>query len=390
MTNNFYDIAVIGAGSIGMATGYYLAKQNVSVLLIDAFDPPHDQGSHFGDTRIIRHAYGEGRDYVPLALRSQELWNDLEKKSHLKIFSQVGAMGFGAEEDSPFINEAIESGHHHNLEIYRYTGKELRQLFLGLNIPDHFHGFYEPNSGFVFSENCIQAYRELAIHHGAHISFNNPVLDIKATANKVNIQTKYENFTAHKLIISAGAWTNELTTKLDLKLPLVPSRQSVAWFDANEALFNMNTFPVFMVELPKDEDSAIYYGFPSINKSGLKIGRHDFVDPIHPHTINRQFGFKKSDEGHLRSFLNKYMPEASGKLNKGIICMYTRTPDGHFIIDKHPAYDHIIIAAGFSGHGFKFASGIGETLSQLALTGISDLDLSLFQINRQSLKVKDE
>lgn len=383
---NKYDVIIIGAGSMGMATGYYLAKHGVHVLLIDAFDPPHDQGSHFGETRIIRHAYGEGREYVPLALRAQELWNELEKKSYLKIFSQVGAMGFGAKGRSPFINEAIGNGYDHNLNIDYFTGSELKQQYPGLKIPNNFHGFFEPHSGLLYSEICIQAYRELASHFGAQMSFNNPVKNIKAHADIVEIEAENDTFIAHKLIISSGAWTNELTTKLGLTLPLVPSRQPVAWFEADETLFNMNAFPVFMVELPEDEDSAIYYGFPSIDNSGLKIGRHDFENPTQPHTMNRRFGFLENDEAHLRKFLNKYMPNASGELKKGVICMYTRTPDGHFIIDNHPVHEHVFIAAGFSGHGFKFASVVGEILSQLAISGQTDYDISLFQINRSSLE----
>lgn len=386
MHNNRYDVIVIGAGSMGMATGYYLAKQGVQVLLIDAFDPPHDQGSHFGETRIIRHAYGEGREYVPLALRSQQLWDALEKKSHLKIFSQVGAIGFGAKDSSPFIDEAIESGKAHQLDVNYFTGPELESQFPGLQVPEHYHGFYEPHSGLLYSDNCIQAYRELAIEFGAHVSFNNRVIGLKADDESVEVTTEKGIFTANKLIISAGAWTNELTSKLDLELPLVPSRQPVAWFKADETLFNMNRFPVFMAELPSSEEHAIYYGFPSVDQSALKIGRHDVEDAIDPDTMNREFGFKDSDEAHLRMFLDKYMPNASGPLEQGVICMYTRTPDGHFIIDNHPTYDNVLIAAGFSGHGFKFASVVGEILSQLVICGETEHDISLFKLDRASLQ----
>ncbi|RDW19745.1 N-methyl-L-tryptophan oxidase [Oceanobacillus chungangensis] len=383
-----YEVIVVGAGSMGMAAGYYLAKQGVKTLLIDAFDPPHDQGSHFGETRIIRHAYGEGREYVPLALRSQELWNELEKKTHLKIFTQAGAMGFGPKGNAPFIDEAIASGIEYNLEVDHLSGAEMKDRFPGLNVPDDYNAFYEPNSGFLYSENCIQAYRELAEHHGAELSVNNPVVDIEAYEDGVKVVTNKDTFTANKLIICSGAWNKEILAKLDLDLPLIPTRQPVAWFEAEESLFNVNNFPTFMVEVPSGDTRAIYYGFPTFGGCGVKVGRHDFVDIIEPETMNREFGSDPNDEGHIREFLDNFMPKASGALKKGVICMYTRTPDGHFIIDKHPQHSHISIAAGFAGHGYKFASVVGEILSQLAVKGETEHDINIFRINRPSLQEK--
>ncbi|ASN05768.1 N-methyl-L-tryptophan oxidase [Virgibacillus necropolis] len=381
-----YDVIVVGAGSMGMSAGYYLARQGVKTLLIDAFDPPHDQGSHYGDTRIIRHAYGEGREYVPLALRSQVLWDELEKKTHHKIFMQCGAMGFGPKGDAPFIDEAIISGKEYNLDVEQLTGAEMKKQFPGLYVPDDYNAFYEPNSGFLFSENCIQAYRELAEYHGAEFSINAPVEDIEAYEDSVKVITKKGIFTADKLIISAGSWSGKIASKVNLKLPLIPSRQPVAWFEADESLFNANTFPTFMVEVPSGDTKAIYYGFPTFGGCGVKVGRHEYVDPIDPSTMNREFGSGENDEGHIREFLDRFMPKASGELKKAVICMYTRTPDGHFIIDKHPEHSHISIAAGFSGHGFKFASVVGEILSQLAMSGETDHDISIFKLNRPSLK----
>ncbi|WP_339184050.1 N-methyl-L-tryptophan oxidase [Oceanobacillus sp. FSL W7-1293] len=381
-----YDVIVAGAGSMGMAAGYYLARQGVKVLLVDSYDPPHDQGSHYGETRIIRHAYGEGREYVPLALRAQELWNELEKKTHHKIFTQVGAVGFGPENNAPFIEEAIASGKEYHLKVEQLTGTQIREQFRGLHVPDNYSGFFEPDSGILFSENCTQAYKELAIHHGAEVSFNNPIKDIEAYEDTVKVISEKGLFTSDKLIISAGSWCGKLADKVGLKLPIVPTRQPVAWFEANEALFNSNVFPAFMVEVPAGDTRAIYYGFPTFNGCGVKMGRHDYVHAIDPDTMNREFGTDENDEGHLREFLNQFMPEASGPLKKGMICLYTRTPDGHFIIDKHPGYPHISIAAGFSGHGFKFASAVGEILSQLAVTGETKHDISIFKLNRPSLK----
>ncbi|WP_308425577.1 N-methyl-L-tryptophan oxidase [Oceanobacillus indicireducens] len=335
-----------------------------------------------GKHELSRHAYGEGREYVPLALRSQELWEGLERKSHLKIFTQAGAMGFGPQGNAPFIDEAIASGKEHNLHIDFLSSAEIKERFPGLNLPDDYIGFYEANSGFLFSENCIAAYKELAIHHGAETSFQNPVIDIETSDRSVSVITENATFTGDKLIISAGAWSGTLSEKIGLKLPLKTTRQPIGWFEANEALFNLHNFPTFAAEVAINGSKALYYGFPSFGGCGLKIGRHDYEDVIDPSTMNREFGSDIHDEGHLREFLDTFMPEAAGKLKKAAICIYTRTPDGHFIIDQHPEHAHVLIATGFSSHGFKFASVVGEILSQLAMHGVTEHDISLFKLAR--------
>ena len=326
----------------------------------------------------------------PLHFGLRNLWNELEKKSHLKIFTQVGAIGFGPEGESAFIDEAIASGKSYNLEIDLLTGKEMNERWPGLTVPDDYIAFYEPNSGFLYSENCIRAYRELAAHHGAEFSMNNPVVDIEAYEDGVKVITKNGVFTADKLILSGGAWSGKIAESLDLHLPITPTRQPVAWFEAEESLYNTNTFPTFMVEVPNGDSKAIYYGFPTFGGCGVKVGRHEYVDEIDPDTMNRDFGSDDNDEAHIREYLERFMPQANGALKKGAICIYSRTPDGHFIIDKHPAYPHISFAAGFAGHGFKFASVVGEILTQLALTGETEHDISIFSVDRPALKTPVE
>ncbi|WP_445491202.1 N-methyl-L-tryptophan oxidase [Niallia sp. 03133] len=376
-----YDVIVLGAGSMGMAAGYYLAKQGVDVLLIDAFDPPHTYGSHHGDTRIIRHAYGEGREYVPLAIRAQALWDELGKISKKKIFEQTGVLGFGPK-GSAFIDEAISSAEEYSLQLELMNGYEIGKRWPGITLPTDYMGCYEPASGVLFSENCISAYRELALELGADLLTNTPVEDIEAFPNAVKVYTKEAAYHAKKLIISGGAWNKKLLSTLQLDLPLQPKRQTVGWFKSDEALYQSSKFPAFFVDMP----TGVYYGFPSLEGSGLKIGRHDFGQDIDPDTMDREFGNFPEDEGYIRSFLKTYMPQAEGELRQGRVCIYTKTPDEHFIIDLHPQYAHISIAAGFSGHGFKFASVVGEILSQLAIEGKTEHDISLFSIKRKTLQ----
>nr|P23342.1 RecName: Full=Monomeric sarcosine oxidase; Short=MSOX [Bacillus sp. NS-129]BAA01410.1 sarcosine oxidase [Bacillus sp.] [Bacillus sp. (in: firmicutes)] len=378
-----FDVIVVGAGSMGMAAGYYLAKQGVKTLLVDSFDPPHTNGSHHGDTRIIRHAYGEGREYVPFALRAQELWYELEKETHHKIFTQTGVLVYGPKGGSAFVSETMEAANIHSLEHELFEGKQLTDRWAGVEVPDNYEAIFEPNSGVLFSENCIQAYRELAEAHGATVLTYTPVEDFEVTEDLVTIKTAKGSYTANKLVVSMGAWNSKLLSKLDVEIPLQPYRQVVGFFECDEAKYSNNAhYPAFMVEV----ENGIYYGFPSFGGSGLKIGYHSYGQQIDPDTINREFGAYPEDEANLRKFLEQYMPGANGELKKGAVCMYTKTPDEHFVIDLHPKYSNVAIAAGFSGHGFKFSSVVGETLAQLATTGKTEHDISIFSLNRDALK----
>jgi N-methyl-L-tryptophan oxidase len=378
-----YEVVIIGAGSMGMAAGYFLSKQGTEVLLIDSFDPPHSNGSHGGETRLIRHAYGEGREYVPLAIRSQELWNELQKETTETIFKQTGVLGFGPS-GSAFIKEAVASAEQYHLQLDLLNSEDIHARWPGITLPDGYSGCYEPASGVLFCENAIKTYRSLALDLGAHLLTNTPVMNLEINETHHKIHTKERIYTADKMIISAGAWNGKLLSQLGIDLPLQPKRQVVGWFEAPESLYNEKVFPGFFVDMP----TGIYYGFPSFDGCGLKLGRHDVGQEVDPDAINREFGIFPGDEENIRQFLDMHMPHAAGKLLKGKVCMYTKTPDEHFIIDSHPQYKSIAIAAGFSGHGFKFASGVGEILSQLITNGETKHDISLFSISRPSLMSK--
>lgn len=376
-----YEVIVVGAGSMGMAAGYYLAGQGVDTLMIDAFDPPHANGSHSGDTRLIRHACGEGYDYVPLALRAQELWDDLQAKTNERIFMKTGVVTFGPAE-SLFVQTAIDGGQEYDLNLETLSADEIGARWPGITVPDDQIGCYEPDAGVLFSENAIRTFRRLALEKGADLKVNAPVVNIEVFDCSVKVETEMESFTADKLIISGGAWNKKILDDLDLKLRLQPSRQTIAWFESDDALYKADDFPGFFADVP----TGVYYGFPSIDGSGLKVGRYDNGEEIDPLYYNQEFGALEKDENDLRGFLGEYMKDANGRLDVGRTCMFTNTPDENFIIDKHPAHDHIAIAAGFSGHGYKFSSVVGEILSDLVTTGSTSQDISLFKATRPSLQ----
>ncbi|QQK81056.1 N-methyl-L-tryptophan oxidase [Salicibibacter cibi] len=379
--NTDYDVIVVGAGSMGMAAGYYLSRQGAKTLLIDAFDPPHANGSHHGETRIIRHAYGEGREYVPLAIRAQTLWNELQEESGESLFEKTGVLGFGPE-GSPFIDEAIASSKEYSLSLDLLDADEISTRWPGIQLPKGYKGCFEPDSGVLYSEKCIRAYRRLAEKNGVHIVPNTPVKNIEADKDSVSIETDDATYTAKKGIISAGAWNKDVLAHLNLDIPLQPTRQTTTWFESDPSLYEADVFPAFFVDVP----SGVYYGFPSFDGSGLKIGRFDIGQKTEPAYVNREYGIYPEDEGHVRKFLDTYMPQAAGNVKQGRACIFTRTPDEHFVVDLHPKHSNIAIAAGFSGHGFKFASIIGEILSQLALDGHTEHDISIFSMTRPALQ----
>ncbi len=371
-----YDAVIIGAGTMGMAAGAHLAKQNVKTLLIDAYDPPHHHGSHHGDTRMIRHAYGEGRQYVTLVKRAQQLWEELEKESGYTIFEKTGVLGLGPS-DSTFLLETIASAKTQDLPLQVLSSLEVKEKWPGISIPDNFIGCFEAESGFIYCERAIQAYREIALQNGAALLTNTPVQQIDLKHHEwVKITTADTSFMTKTIIVTAGAWAAKLLP--DLNLPIQPLRKTVGWFDTPEGTYDSGNFPAFYVE---DKDK-MFYGFPNLHNAGLKIGRTDGGQAIDPNQHTQNFGKYDSDEGELRQFLSTYMPEANNRLNKGKTCLYTRSPDSHFIIDRHPEHPNAIIACGFSGHGFKFGSVMGEVLSQMAIKGQTDYDISIFSLKR--------
>ncbi|SEN89536.1 N-methyl-L-tryptophan oxidase [Amphibacillus marinus] len=371
-----YDVIIVGAGAMGLATGYYLTQKGVQVLMLDAYDPPHEQGSHGGETRLIRHAYGEGRGYTPLAIRSQGLWDELQQLVRLPILKKTGVLSF-AQTESSFIKEIQASAHDHHLPLQLYNHEQLKQRFAGLRLPKAEHmGCFEPSSGVLYVDQALRSYRALAIEAGAHLKVNHPVDHLKINKDDIIVYSRGKVFTGKQLLLATGAWQPTWFKTLNLNVKLTVKRQMIGWFEANEALFDASVFPGFTAET----ETGLFYGFPSIDGSGVKVGRHDYGTPVNPNHFDRDFS--AADEAELRSFLTTWLPEAAGRLIKGKTCLYTMTEDEDFVIDCHPEHSHIWLAAGFSGHGFKFASGIGESLADRMVNKTTIQDLAMFSINR--------
>jgi sarcosine oxidase len=372
------DVIVLGLGAMGSATAAHLARRGASVIGFDAFEPGHANGSSHGETRIIRKAYFESPDYVPMLGRAYELWRQLEAESGEQLLTINGALNIGSTE-SGFVTGATRSAREFGLNVEELDSRDVNDLFPGFQLPDDLVALYDPEGGFLRPERCTAAHLATARQHGATLRFSTPILEWGADSNGVFVRTATERVTAAKLVITAGPWSKSVIS--DWEAPLVVWRIVNVHFDSTAPdRFAPEQCPVFLMEVPEGH----YYGFPVLPGQGVKIGRHDIGAVCTPDTIAREV--RENEVAMLRNVLDTYMPGASGPVIRTLTCMYTNTPDQHFVLDHHPSHDNVIIGCGFSGHGFKFASVIGEILSQLALDGSSQLDIDFLAASRLAQK----
>jgi N-methyl-L-tryptophan oxidase len=375
-----FDTLIIGAGSMGMAAGYYLSKAGNRVLLIDAGNPPHDTGAHHGSTRLIRHAYGEGAGYVPLALRAQTLWHELEEQARTTVFARTGVTNIGLASD-PFLQKVQQSAAQYGLQLETLSGAEAGKRWPAWQLSAEQVVCFEQDAGVLFCERAIRGYRELATALGATLLPDTQVthIDVRGQGSVSVTTDQGEQFTGRDVIVCAGKRTRRLLVALGLDVPVTRLRKCFAWFESAQKVFTPDVFSGFIAE------SAVghFYGFPDLDGSGLKIGRHDGGQPVSDDAPLAPFGDEASDLADLQSFLQLHLP-AAGKLRTGKVCEYDVTPDTDFIIDRVPGCPNVHVATGFSGHGFKFASAIGEALAERIVQGESRVDLSMFSCGRFS------
>ena len=377
-----YDVMIVGGGTMGSAAAYFLSKQKLKVLVIDQFTIPNDRGSHHGHTRMLRLANGNGGRYVPLGIEALQLWRELEQETGKSLYKQTGALTVGFP-GSEFVTETIESAVKFQMNHEVLSAAQIMERWPGISIPEDYYGCYDPEAGFLFSEEAIRTYKEQAIFYGATVLENEKVLEVNTVGDYCHVSTEKVVYQADKLIVTAGAWAKELLKPLDLPIQVI--RKTIGWFKPNEEHIYSEDFPVFVFDTKND---GHYYGFPDFDGSGVKLGRMDLGYETKADTLDREFGTYEDDEGDLRRFLEIYMPSAAGQLLDGKVSMFSNTPDHDFIIDFHPEHSNIVFAAGFSGHGFKFASVIGSMLAEMIVEGKTSRDISFLRLKRFKTAVK--
>jgi len=370
-----YHVIVVGVGGMGSATAYHLARRGKRVLGLEQFDIPHDMGSSHGHTRIIRLAYYEHPSYVMLVRRAYELWRDIQSEAGEQLLHVIGSIDAGPA-DSWVFKGSLQSCLEHDLPHEVLTGTELNQRFPGYHLPHDTMAVFQSDGGFLLPERCIVSYVEAAQAHGAEIHGREKVLDWEAIGDGVRVTTQRAVYEADRLVITAGAWTYKIVAQVGGLA--VPERQVLAWFQPfRPELFTPERFPVFNVLVPEGR----YYGFPVYGIPGFKVGLyHHLEETADPDEMDREC--HPHDEQVLRAFTERYFPDAAGPALTLKACMFTNTRDKHFIIDLHPDYEQVSFAAGFSGHGFKFASVIGEIMADLAERGVARHSIELFRLDR--------
>lgn len=376
-----YDAIVIGLGSMGSAALYYLAKQGMNVLGIEQFGPLHEKGSYSGYSRIIRKAYFEHPDYVPLLEAAYNEWDHLEQTSGSNLFHKTGLL-YIDQKNGPIGNGVLDSATKYQIEIDSLDVEKAKTDYPFFSLLEDSRILFEKNAGFLDVEKSLTILHQLGIQHGAECRFYSPVKSWKFTNNDVMVTLENgEEILSHKLVICGGAFTQKLVEKISL--PLKITQQLLVWIETNLSEKEESELPCWTYCTPGD--SRIFYGFPKLNHKnapiGLKIAYHSPGETINPTFLSAIP--KKEDLDKILGFLEKYMPGVFKKVVATKNCLYTNTPDEHFILDYLPdTDDRVIIATGFSGHGFKFIPAIGKIIMEWTALDIPHVNIDFLNSNR--------
>jgi sarcosine oxidase len=371
------NIIVLGLGAMGSATAQHLAQRGHAVLGFDQFTPPHTHGSSHGETRIIRQAYWEDWRYVPLLLRAWELWRQLEADTGQSLLQLTGGLMIGRP-NSALVQRSTLSAEKFNLPHEILSRAEVQRRHPAFHLREDMVALWEENAGYLNPEACVQQQLDQAARHGADLHCNEPVTAWEAhPSGGVTVTTPQGQYSADHLVITAGPWAGEVLAALNL--PLTVLRQVVYWFEPQAHAEYFDRLPIYIYD--SEDNQPEMYGFPSAPGSlGVKVALHGAPLVCTPATVDRSV--HADEEQAMRRRLATTMPLLNGRLLRAETCLYTMTPDKHFLIDRHPHHPQVSIAAGFSGHGFKFANVMGEILANMATGQPVGFDLGLFSLNR--------
>ena len=375
------DVIVIGVGSMGAPTCFYLARQGHRVLGLEQFDIPHDQGSHAGQSRIIRKAYFEHADYVPLLERAYQNWNYLEQLTGNQFYFRTGLV-YAGKPDSVLNRGVKDSAKQYGIPLDVVQNPVAR--FPQFRIPEHHEVLFEPEAGLVTPERAILQYVDEATRAGAKIQTKERVVEWTKSGTGLRVKTDRDEYECQSLVITAGPWAGYVMPNLASQLRI--TRQVIIWvIPKKHADFELGNFPCWLVN--DEAHPGMFDGFPTLPAGrlggpvGLKVAYHYPGSTTHPDQVNRSVS--EAEEQFLVHAINRYLPHGYATTHVLKTCLYTNTPDENFIIDYVPEFGkQVVIAAGFSGHGFKFASAVGEVLAGMATSNPINLPIGFLGINR--------
>ena len=370
------DVAVVGLGVAGSAAAWQLARRGLQVLAFEQHEPLHAFGSSHGRTRIIREAYFEHPLYVPLVRRAYDLWHELEAGAAGTLLATTGGLSIGGRGSAVFAG-ALRSAREHGLPHEVLEAAELRARYPAFAPSDGMAAVLEPRAGLLRVEECLTALQAGAARAGAVLRHAEAVLEWRAEGSGAAVRTAAGNYHAGYLVICAGPWLARLAPSL--RLPLRVQRQLSHWFEprADAAAFDAGHCPVTIWE---HAPGRAFYTIPDPGGQGFKAGIHHEGEQVDPETVDRRPN--AADEARVRALLARYIPAANGRLLDARVCLYTNTPDEHFLIDRHPEHPNVILASPCSGHGFKFGPAVGEVLAGLVTESRPRFDLAPFALSR--------
>jgi len=384
-----FDTIVCGLGAMGSAAVYQLAKRRNKVLGLERFSLPHANGSSHGESRIIRQAIGEGEDYVPLVLRSYQLWREIETETGKELLTITGGLTLESQKSAAvmhgrrdFLDQAIRCAEKFDIRHEILDAPEIRKHYPQFAVADE-RAYYEHETGFLKPELCIEAQLHLARKHGAIVQPDEPIVSVESRgASGVAVQTSRGAYCAERVIVTAGPWIAGFLPPAYAHLFKV-SRQVMYWFDIREdyrSTFAPPGFPIFIWIFAKGDEFG-FYGFPTLDGKTVKVATEQFTMRADPDHVQRAVSLEE-EQSMYRDYVQGRLPGLSGRCRATATCLYTTTPDSNFIIDVHPDDDRIRIASPCSGHGFKHSAAIGEALAEQAIDGQSKIDISSFSMKR--------
>ena len=368
-----FDVIVIGCGAIGSAALQTFASAGLRVLGIDRYQPPHNRGSSHGQSRIIRQAYFEHPGYVPLLKRAYSGWRKLEMQVGETLLHQGGLLQVGPI-DGFVIPGVMASATEHQLPIERIGAEEIEKRFPGFRAGNELVGLFEAQAGYLLLEQSIRAYLRSAQQAGGILHLEPEPARWQIDGASVRVTAGKQNFFADRLVLATGSWSGPLVATCGARLQVV--RKHVHWI-CNESSHYRVGSPVFFFETPEGD----FYGFPQLDPRGIKVANHRGGEPVNdPDLLDK--AVDKEDRYRVESFLRNYLPAISNHITDHQVCMYTRSPDDHFIVDRHPEHPQVALVAGLSGHGFKFAPVLAEAVCDLVLDRESELPIDFLSLAR--------
>ena len=358
---------------MGTSAAWALGKRGLSTLVLEQFQHVHDQGSHGGETRVIRHAYAESPEYVPMVLHADRLWQELESQTGLQVLIRCGGLELAAP-GFTHARAARASADEHGLSYEWLTPDEAMRRWPAFHVPDDWDALYSPDTGFLLTEPALRGMADAARALGATIIEATPALDWGTESASIWVRTATERYEAEALIVTAGVWSGQVLSELEL--PIRVLRKTLWWQKVDDPrLFAPDRFPVFIADSPAGE----IYGFPIYGVPGLKIANHAGGETVDLDRIDR---FTRPGENRdCLELAARVIPGVTPQVVKSAVCLYAMTPDTDFIVDRHPMSARVAIGAGFSGHGFKFAPAVGEVLASL-ITDFAAKSIPRLQFSR--------